>query len=131
MDRVGPFRPAIELEPLHEQARGRPGPPPGPGPAVYAATGVLAVIITGQLLLALALEPIANWTEARPDEIELRNLSERALSSIWRWSLPAVTGGLLAAILALRVRRAAVYLALAAVASAATILTFVWATAPL
>ncbi len=127
MDRVGPFRPAIELEPLRPQAR----PRPGPGPAAFAATGVLVVIIAGQLLLAWSLEPIARWTAERPDEIELRSLSALALSDTWRWSVPAVTGALLLALLGLlRVRRAAPYLALAALACAVAILTFVWATAP-
>jgi hypothetical protein len=130
MDRVGPFRPAIELEPLRFEAPRRPARP-GPGPAAYAATGVLAVIIAGQLLLAWSLEPIARWTAERPDEVELRSLSALALTDTWRWSVPAVTGALLLAMLGLlRVRRAAPYLALAVVASAVAILTFVWATAP-
>jgi hypothetical protein len=128
MDRVGPFRPPIELEPLHLAARRLR---PGPGPGAYAATGVLLVIIAGQLLLAWSLEPVARWTAERPDELELRSLSALALSDTWRWSIPAVTGALLLTMLGLlRVRRAAAYLALAAVASAVAILTFVWATAP-
>lgn len=129
MDRVGPFRPAIELEPLHLAARRRLRP--GPGPGAYAAAGVLVVIIAGQLLLAWSLEPIARWTAERPDELELRSLSALALSDTWRWSVPAVTSALLLTMLGLlRVRRAAAYLALAAVAAAVAVLTFVWATAP-